>query len=254
MRLGLVIASSLILVPAIAVAQPTAAQQYQALLAEFKEEGGARIFAKRFLELSTAHQDDPVAVEALLWVVTNVRARPDTTRALELLATHHVESPKLGPACKEIAKSRSAAAEKLLRAVIKKNPDKQVQAEASYYLATLLDLEASLVAQLETQPELAPRVLQYYGREYGKHLSSLKLDALAAKRERVYEQILQSFSNVKLSDTTMGDVAEKMLYQIRHLSVGRVAPEIEGQDIQGTVFKLSSYRGKVVMLTFWGHW
>jgi cytochrome oxidase Cu insertion factor (SCO1/SenC/PrrC family) len=38
------------------------------------------------------------------------------------------------------------------------------------------------------------------------------------------------------------------------LQVGRVAPDIEGEDIDGEKFKLSDYRGKVVLLDFWGHW
>jgi cytochrome oxidase Cu insertion factor (SCO1/SenC/PrrC family) len=36
--------------------------------------------------------------------------------------------------------------------------------------------------------------------------------------------------------------------------VGQEAPEIEGEDIDGKQFKLSDYRGKVVLLDFWGHW
>ena len=35
---------------------------------------------------------------------------------------------------------------------------------------------------------------------------------------------------------------------------GQEAPEIEGEDIDGKKFKLSEYRGKVVVLDFWGHW
>jgi peroxiredoxin len=35
---------------------------------------------------------------------------------------------------------------------------------------------------------------------------------------------------------------------------GQPAPEIEGEDIDGKSFKLSDYRGKVVMLDFWGNW
>ena len=38
------------------------------------------------------------------------------------------------------------------------------------------------------------------------------------------------------------------------LNVGDVALEIEGEDLDGTKFKLSDYRGKVVLLDFWGHW
>jgi hypothetical protein len=36
--------------------------------------------------------------------------------------------------------------------------------------------------------------------------------------------------------------------------VGLAAPEIAGQDLDGVSFKLSDYRGKVVMLDFWGDW
>jgi WD40 repeat protein len=36
--------------------------------------------------------------------------------------------------------------------------------------------------------------------------------------------------------------------------VGQAAPEIEGVDINGKRFKLSDYRGKVILLVFWGHW
>jgi hypothetical protein len=36
--------------------------------------------------------------------------------------------------------------------------------------------------------------------------------------------------------------------------VGTKAPEIEGTDIDGKKFKLSDYRGKVVVLDFWGNW
>jgi hypothetical protein len=38
------------------------------------------------------------------------------------------------------------------------------------------------------------------------------------------------------------------------LEVGNLAPEIEGEDIDGKKFKLSDYRGKIVMLDFWGNW
>ncbi|MDP6424698.1 MAG: redoxin domain-containing protein [Planctomycetota bacterium] len=32
------------------------------------------------------------------------------------------------------------------------------------------------------------------------------------------------------------------------------APDIVGKDIDGHTFKLSDYRGKVVVLDFWGDW
>lgn len=40
----------------------------------------------------------------------------------------------------------------------------------------------------------------------------------------------------------------------KHLQIGMVAPDIEGEDLEGVPFKLSDYRGKVVVLDFWGDW
>jgi hypothetical protein len=241
--------------PAIAEDSPSpAAKQFKALVDEYEKEGGTTIFAKRFLALGEANPQDPAGADALLWVVENVRGRSETTKALELLQAHHLDSKQLGSASGNVARSRSLAAEKLLRAMLEKSPHAEVKAQACYYLALLLDSEAIVVDQLKAAPDLAPRVRQYYGKEYGEHLASLNADELAKQRERVYETMLKSFPDVDAQGSTLGKVAEKALFAIRHLSVSRVAPEIEGEDIHGDKFKLSDYRGKVVMLTFWGHW
>jgi hypothetical protein len=48
--------------------------------------------------------------------------------------------------------------------------------------------------------------------------------------------------------------AKDALYLLQHLAVGKKAPEIEAEDLDGVKFKLSDYRGKVVVLDFWGNW
>ena len=42
--------------------------------------------------------------------------------------------------------------------------------------------------------------------------------------------------------------------RLRTIRVGKEAPEIKAPDLDGKEFKLSDYRGKVVLLDFWGHW
>ncbi len=231
-----------------------AAKEYQALVDEFELEGGARTFAKRFLKIAQEHPSDPKATEALLWVVTNVRGRSDTTAALQLLEKQHASSAQLSSACANIARSRSIAAEKLLRAIVTQGDNLETRAEACFHLARLLETESGIIVQLKQQPELAPRVLQYYGKEYGKHLSGLELADLSKQRELVYQQMLRTFSKIKTTDGTMGELAQKALFAIHHLTVGKHPPEIKGEDVFGKEFKLSDYRGKVVMLSFWGHW
>lgn len=49
-------------------------------------------------------------------------------------------------------------------------------------------------------------------------------------------------------------VVARLLPSGEEPSVGAAAPEIVGKDLDGVAFKLSDYRGKVVVLDFWGFW
>lgn len=40
----------------------------------------------------------------------------------------------------------------------------------------------------------------------------------------------------------------------KSLAIGSPAPEIEGEDLDGEPMRLSDYRGKVVLLSFYGEW
>ena len=230
------------------------AEKYEALVEEFEEVGGARQFTEQFFQLAADHPKDPVAVDALLWIVTNLKTRPDAKRALELLAKRHLDSEKLGPGCRQISRTPTVAAEQLLRACMERSPHRSVQAEACYYLAQLLEQQAEVVDQLKKQPELAERILEYYGQEYGEYLAALDTDTLNTQIEQTWKQLKESFADVMLRDSTMGVFADLALFRMQHLSVGRIAPDIEGEDTDGKRFKLSEYRGKVVMVSFWGHW
>jgi RNA polymerase sigma factor (sigma-70 family) len=53
---------------------------------------------------------------------------------------------------------------------------------------------------------------------------------------------------------TLGDEASARLDEMQNLIVGKPAPEIDGVDFDGKPLKLSDYRGKVVVLVFWGTW
>jgi hypothetical protein len=53
-----------------------------------------------------------------------------------------------------------------------------------------------------------------------------------------------------LFGTTTGALA----HDPSDLEIGKEAPDIEGEDIDGVPFRLSDYRGKVVVLDFWGDW
>ena len=47
---------------------------------------------------------------------------------------------------------------------------------------------------------------------------------------------------------------QERLDELLNLAVGQAGSEIEGVDLSGKPLKLSDYKGKVVMLVFWGTW
>lgn len=58
----------------------------------------------------------------------------------------------------------------------------------------------------------------------------------------------------EFAETPYAAQASGYLFELDHLQIGMTAPEIEGTDSEGKAFKLSEYRGQVVVLDFWGFW
>ncbi len=231
-----------------------AAKAHQSLLDEYDKVGSARKMTGKFFEFAKTHAKAPQAVDALVWIATHRRYRPEATRAIGLLQSDHLQSPRLGKAIGPVAKGPTPAAERLLQAALEKSPHADVQAQACYHLVSLLDAQSTLAKQIAQQPSLRTRAGQYYGKKTVDHLLSLNAKKVEARREQLCETILKSFAKVPAPEGTMGDFAKRALFVMRHLSVGKQAPEIAGADVDGRKFKLSDYRGKVVMISFWGHW
>jgi len=66
--------------------------------------------------------------------------------------------------------------------------------------------------------------------------------------------VIARYGTARFDAGTLGAAARKKLDELRTLSVGRPAREIEGADLDGKAFKLSDYKGQVVLLDFWANW
>lgn len=62
------------------------------------------------------------------------------------------------------------------------------------------------------------------------------------------------WSLVSRIDQPVTELAESLLFELSRLGLGQEAPDIEGEDLHGKRFRLTDYRGQVVVLDFWGHW
>jgi len=70
-----------------------------------------------------------------------------------------------------------------------------------------------------------------------------------AEAEKHLNAVIEKYGSKSQKESAKGE-----LFEMHNLAIGKVAPEIEGEDVDGKKFKLSDYRGKVVVIDFWGDW
>jgi hypothetical protein len=189
-------------------------------------------FVDRFLGLAEKHPRDKVALDALFFVL-HPDTESDTRRldaAVRLILKDHVTSDRLTePPILQMVED-SPAAEKLLRGVLEKSPHHAVQAQACFSLALILKGRAAPRPPAAGPPERA---------------------AMPTKEaEELFERVVTDYADVE----EVAGKARGELFEIRHLALGKAAPDIRGKDSDGREFKLSDYRGKVVVLDFWAEW
>jgi hypothetical protein len=137
---------------------------------------------------------------------------------------------RIAQLCQALSYSTNAVSETLFRTLLEKDSRREVQGLASLTLALVL----------KRRLEMTPTA--------GEATAS----RVRTESEKLLRRASDQFGDVKLAvGGTVGNKAQLELDDILHLAVGKVAPKIEGQDQDGNKFKLSDYRGKVVLLDFW---
>lgn len=322
-------------------------------------------WASKFLELAEKNPREPFAEEALIWIMTSEArlkrflpwhehtARYEMIwisqirtglvgdkqeqevrgKAINMLLRDHVTSAKMGQVAQMLSRDQNSA--KLLRAIIDKNPNKEVKAEACLALFREIQGSIALARQLKNDPQFAKTVEQFYPEDYldemqqadlaelesdgeklyaeltGKYVLEMKparlvelcqelkysndgekllrflyekdqrdevrgvaclilaqvlerrafslaaTDARGAEKihkesETLLEEAADKYADVQMPlEGSVGKKAEGVLFDSRHLSIGKAAPKVEGVDRDGKQFALSDYKGKVVLLDFW---
>jgi thiol-disulfide isomerase/thioredoxin len=152
-------------------------------------------------------------------------------QAADLLAERYAASPDIqhfggvlaGPAG---SPPWAVRYERHLRAILKVNTDRMVRCAALHALASVV-----MIAGEERQPE-AEALFEVFCSEFdGRH----------AYRYQNIEQVYRHEAEIQLKE-------------LRFRAAGKPAPEIDGLDLDGRPMTLSGYRGRVVLLNFWGTW
>jgi hypothetical protein len=184
----------------------------------------AESYAARFLALAQENPQDSAALDALVWIATNCRNGKERETSLELLLKDHAKSPRMMKVAQSLIYSERATAEPWLRSLLKETTEHDVKGWGTYALG---------------------RVLRAEDRSGNRNI---------AEAEKLFEEVAANYGDVKGYEKSLAVAAQGELFELRNLAIGQTAPDIEGQDVDGKKFKLSDYRGKVVVIDFWGDW
>lgn len=267
------------------IQQATPAEQYQTLLKQFQRAASSgrvlsdeerlkfvgQAYRHRFklalkmVELAEKYPKDPIAVDALSQAVWQVNTRPwpvtlvgkdeARARAFALLQRDHIRSDKLGTVCQRLSFGFCKEYETFLRAVLNESPHKRVQAQACLALARFLNNRQQKLDLVKQQPKRLQEFADLFGKEYIEELLRQDRTEAARRIEALFEQAVTKYGDVNIPGVgVVGERAKAVLFEMRHLVVGKEAPDIDGKDQDGVQFKLSDYRGKVVLLDFWSQY
>lgn len=183
-----------------------------------------RAFLPRFERAARAWKGKAQAVPYLVWIVRHAE-REVVSKAMETITADHLDDPGIRLAVARLGGLHGQlgleATRRWLDRIIEGNPHVDVVTQARFTRAAL-----------------------YVGTRAAMHDETTRLFAIAELRT-----VLEGAPSNSLKG-----LAERLLFEAEHLEPGLPAPEIEGEDLDGVAFKLSDYRGKVVLLDFWGDW
>ncbi len=179
-------------------------------------------------------------------------------RAMEILLHGHVRDPGMGQICGRIFYFVHApVAEALIRSVLKEHPNRSDRARACHALASYLMYQAKMIRRIREKPATIDEyVHERHKAATARFVKEADPNALDRQAEALLERVVAEFADVPdwYDKRPLGAIAEGELFAVRHLSVGKLAPEVVGRDHEGKLFALAEYRGKVVVLTFSGNW
>ncbi len=198
-----------------------------------------QVHAEKYLQLARKRRDSPVGMEALVRVLESCRADevgPAATgickQAAQLLQQDHFTRPEFSNVCLRFSRTPVAEADALLKEASQRHPQHEVRGLAGMTVA--MNLARASNQARSTNPGRAEEMMRQV--------------------EQELERLVKEYGTVHVGRSTLGEYARYELDEIRYLSVGSLARNISGEDLEGRPLKLSDYRGKVVVLDFWADW
>lgn len=224
----------------------TPSEERKALLEQMPQ---AETYLPEMKQLAEENPNTEIAATAYVWIVSMIRDDKELVEnSYQQLFENYADSEKMREVCMGFIRAfPTPKVEQRINTLIENSPHHEVKAIATYAKANYLQ---SVISAKESLNE--PR-MSYLDKESVEYIKASNFDMSMV--EELYETIEDKYPNVKIyGERKLGSLATSNLFELRNLAIGCTAPDIVGNDLDGTKFKLSDYRGKVVLLDFWGDW
>jgi len=180
-------------------------------------------FIGRAQELAATYEGKNDAVRFLAFIVKNATSeRNAVKKAVETLGRDHAASKAIGDVLPFLPQAAQLGAKRQVMALLDQVAADHAAADCK--AQALITRGTLRLAYAQTDDE-----------------------------RKAAEQDLRSVAEVTKNEDLLAQ-AKDALFEIENLQIGCTAPDIVGVDVEGQAFKLSDYRGKVVLLDFWGFW
>ena len=210
---------------------------------------------KKIKDLADQAEPGDEALEMFVWLIGNVSGDEEIRSfALDKLVANYLSSEKMLVVIPVLGRGMpSESNQNALIKISEVGATDEIKATALIAMAEMANSSRDMAKMYADAGEGAINGLPDGMASFLKKSAEITDEHI----EGLYLKAAENFADVKYATSTIGEFVAKRLKAFemqKNLRVGKVAPDIEGLDIDGTTFQLSDYRGKVVMLDFWGHW
>ncbi|MAG55472.1 MAG: hypothetical protein CMJ83_04195 [Planctomycetes bacterium] len=197
---------------------------YRELMKDIKRpDNGA--YTEKFMACAKKFAGTDGAVPFLSWVSMRAASQDDRKTAIDMIVAAHLGSDEIGDFIGGLPRAVRALGRENVESIL----DKVIAGESSKLMKAHAWMSK---AGLDRKPR-----------------RGTEDPDVTARREQALAKVSQLAPGSDLAAR-----AEAPAFEKNRLQKGMVAPDIEGVDLDGVKFKLSDYRGKVVVIDFWGDW
>lgn len=216
------------------------------------DENPANRMAGEFLAIADQHPTSNGGYHSISFLVVNgsgeikakaikrlVKDYGDDSRIVKSLTAFTIGSP-------------TPETEKILSQLSADSKNKTVRGHA---MRTHIEYLRSLL-QIKQLTDDNPELANQFGTDVMAFLKKHDIEAATKRETELLTKLAEEFADVPSGSRgkSLADIAKSELFNRKNLSPGAEAPNIIGHDFASNKMQLTDFRGKVVLLVFWGNW